>query len=104
MVVVQQCYHDLVFTYRSCLSYLADSFINHRLCFFKKKINKKRERKSYGPVYGLLDSFFNFEYLLNLDREICLAKEINILILIMLIKSVMAVIKGIGRGKIVFCS
>lgn len=43
--------------------------------------------------------FLNFEYLLNLDREICLAKEINILILIMRIKFVMAVIKGIGRGK-----
>lgn len=46
--------------------------------------------------------FLNFEYLLNLDREICLAKEINILILIMLIRFVMAGIKGIG--KIVFCS
>lgn len=59
--------------------------------FFKKR----KERKSYGPVYGLLDSFSNFECLLNLDREICLAKEINILILIMLIRFVMAVIKGI---------
>lgn len=50
-------------------------------------------------MYELLDSVF--EYLLNLDREICLAKEINILILIMLIRFVMAGIKGIGRGKIV---
>lgn len=52
-----------------------------------------------------LDYFFIiFECLLNLDREICLAKKMNILILIMLIKFVMAVIKGIGRGKIHFCN
>lgn len=42
-----------------------------------------------------MDHFLLFEYLLILDREIGLAKEMNILILIMLIKFVMTVIKGI---------
>lgn len=42
-----------------------------------------------------VDHFLLFEYLLILDREIGLAKEMNILILIMLIKFVMTVIKGI---------
>lgn len=51
-------------------------------------------------MYGLL--FSHFECLLNLDREICLAKERNVLILIMLLRFVMTVIKGIGRGKINF--
>lgn len=88
VVLVQQCYYDLVFTYRGCLTPVHQSQI---VLFFKKE---KRE-KVIVLCMDYLIVFSNFECLLNLDREICQAKEINILILIMLIRFVMAVIKGI---------
>lgn len=89
VVLVQQCYYDLVFTYRGCLTQFHQSQI---VLFFLKK---EKKEKVMVLCMDYLIVFSNFECLLNLDREICLAKEINILILIMLIRFVMAVIKGI---------